>query len=85
MKPLRDVRIRSPRLTQMLAAWRAAAQACAMPKVRSPMRLDQALVARGLAASRAKAQAAIAAGGVRVDGVVVEKAAVLVEAGARSD
>ena len=32
------------------------------------MRLDQALVAAGLAASRARAQALIAAGAVRVDG-----------------
>lgn len=36
-------------------------------------RLDQALVARGLFASRARAQAAIAAGLVSVDGVVADK------------
>lgn len=40
-----------------------------MPKVRA----DLLIVARGLAESRAKAQAAIAAGGVRADGDVVEK------------
>lgn len=37
-------------------------------------RLDQLLVGRGLFESRAKAQAAIAAGRVRVDGAVVRKA-----------
>ncbi|MGE0044452.1 MAG: TlyA family RNA methyltransferase [Hyphomonadaceae bacterium] len=37
------------------------------------MRVDQLLVARGLAESRAKAQAAIEAGGVTLDGVRVEK------------
>lgn len=43
------------------------------------LRADQALVARGLAESRAKAQAAIAAGGVYADGVLVRKAADLVD------
>ena len=37
------------------------------------LRLDQALVTRGLVESRAQAQAAIAAGGVTVDGVQVTK------------
>lgn len=46
------------------------------------MRLDQALVAAGLAASRARAQALIAAGAVRVDGIVVGKAAAQVAGGA---
>jgi 23S rRNA (cytidine1920-2'-O)/16S rRNA (cytidine1409-2'-O)-methyltransferase len=41
-------------------------------------RADQVLVARGVAETRAKAQAAIAAGGVRADGVVVRKAADLI-------
>src|SRR5580704_2351372 len=38
------------------------------------LRLDQLLVARGLAPSRAKAQAMILAGEVRVGGAVVDKA-----------
>jgi 23S rRNA (cytidine1920-2'-O)/16S rRNA (cytidine1409-2'-O)-methyltransferase len=42
------------------------------------MRADQLLVKRGLFESRARAQAAIAAGLVRVDGVVVRKPAVLI-------
>jgi 23S rRNA (cytidine1920-2'-O)/16S rRNA (cytidine1409-2'-O)-methyltransferase len=41
-------------------------------------RLDQALVARGLAPSRARAQMLIAAGAVELDGVRVEKAAMRV-------
>lgn len=41
-------------------------------------RLDKLLVQRGLSESRARAQAAIEAGSVRVDGVVVEKPASLV-------
>jgi 23S rRNA (cytidine1920-2'-O)/16S rRNA (cytidine1409-2'-O)-methyltransferase len=41
-------------------------------------RLDQALVARGLFASRARAQAAIAAGLVSVDGIVADKPGMLV-------
>jgi 23S rRNA (cytidine1920-2'-O)/16S rRNA (cytidine1409-2'-O)-methyltransferase len=43
-------------------------------------RLDQALVARGLADSRAKAQALIMAGAVRLDGEVVTKAGARVSA-----
>jgi 23S rRNA (cytidine1920-2'-O)/16S rRNA (cytidine1409-2'-O)-methyltransferase len=46
------------------------------------MRLDQALVAAGLAASRARAQALIAAGAVRVDGTVASRPAARVAAGA---
>jgi 23S rRNA (cytidine1920-2'-O)/16S rRNA (cytidine1409-2'-O)-methyltransferase len=42
------------------------------------VRADLLLVARGLAESRAKAQAAIAAGGVRADGAIVEKASDLI-------
>lgn len=42
------------------------------------MRADLLLVAKGLAESRAKAQAAIEAGGVSADGVVVKKASELV-------
>ena len=45
-------------------------------------RLDLALVARGLFESRAKARAAIEAGGVRVDGAVVRRPAASVEADA---
>ena len=45
------------------------------PLVDTPQRLDVALVARGLARSRAQAQAMIAGGGVRVDGVVARRAA----------
>jgi 23S rRNA (cytidine1920-2'-O)/16S rRNA (cytidine1409-2'-O)-methyltransferase len=41
-------------------------------------RLDKLLVQRGLCESRARAQAAIEAGSVRVDGVLVDKAASLV-------
>jgi 23S rRNA (cytidine1920-2'-O)/16S rRNA (cytidine1409-2'-O)-methyltransferase len=43
-------------------------------------RLDLELVARGLARSRARAQELISAGGVRVDGVVVRRAATRVGA-----
>ena len=43
------------------------------------VRADLLLVARGLAESRAKAQAAIAAGGVTADGRGVEKASELLE------
>lgn len=46
-------------------------------------RLDQHLVATGLAESRARAQALIAAGAVTVDGVVARKAARQVGPGAR--
>lgn len=42
------------------------------------MRADQLLVAKGLAESRAKAQAAIEAGGVTADGALVRKASELV-------
>ncbi len=48
-------------------------------------RLDLLLVERGLAESRAKAQALIMAGEVRVDGEVAFKPAAPVEAGARLD
>ncbi len=47
------------------------------------MRLDQALVAAGLAPSRARAQALIAAGAVRVDGREAGRAAAQVADGAR--
>jgi 23S rRNA (cytidine1920-2'-O)/16S rRNA (cytidine1409-2'-O)-methyltransferase len=47
------------------------------------MRLDLLLVERGLAESRAKAQALVMAGQVRVDGQVAIKPATAVEAGAR--
>jgi 23S rRNA (cytidine1920-2'-O)/16S rRNA (cytidine1409-2'-O)-methyltransferase len=46
------------------------------------IRLDNALVSRGLADTRARAQALILAGRVRVDGVPVTKAGTLVPAGA---
>ena len=46
-------------------------------------RLDQLLVTRGLADTRAKAQALILAGRVRVDGQVVAKAGTLIAAAAR--
>lgn len=46
------------------------------------MRADQLLVARGLAESRAKAQAAIEAGGVTADGALVRKASALIAEGA---
>ena len=46
------------------------------------MRADQLLVSRGLFESRARAQAAIAAGGVAADGVAVKKAAQLIPVGA---
>lgn len=46
------------------------------------VRADLLLVSRGLVESRAKARAAIEAGGVRADGALVEKAADLVEEGA---
>jgi 23S rRNA (cytidine1920-2'-O)/16S rRNA (cytidine1409-2'-O)-methyltransferase len=46
------------------------------------VRVDQLLVARGLADSRARAQAAIEAGGVRVGGMVVAKPAQAVDADA---
>ncbi len=52
-----------------------------MPKTR----LDLLLVERGLAESRAKAQAVIMAGQVRVDGQLVGKPATLVAPGARLD
>jgi 23S rRNA (cytidine1920-2'-O)/16S rRNA (cytidine1409-2'-O)-methyltransferase len=45
-------------------------------------RLDLALVAAGLAASRARAQALIAAGAVRIDGRVAAKASERVPEGA---
>jgi 23S rRNA (cytidine1920-2'-O)/16S rRNA (cytidine1409-2'-O)-methyltransferase len=45
-------------------------------------RADLLIVARGLAESRAKAQAAIAAGGVSADGAPVRKASDLIEQGA---
>ncbi len=48
----------------------------------SRVRADLLLVARGLAESRAKARAAIEAGGVRADGVVVAKASDLLAGGA---
>jgi 23S rRNA (cytidine1920-2'-O)/16S rRNA (cytidine1409-2'-O)-methyltransferase len=48
-----------------------------------PRRLDQALVASGLAPSRARAQALIASGAVRVDGRVAARAAAPVADGAR--
>lgn len=48
----------------------------------SRIRADLLLVARGLAESRAKARAAIEAGGVRADGVVVTGASDLVDEGA---
>jgi 23S rRNA (cytidine1920-2'-O)/16S rRNA (cytidine1409-2'-O)-methyltransferase len=48
-----------------------------------PRRLDQALVAAGLAPSRARAQALIASGAVRVDGRVAARAAAPVADGAR--
>ncbi len=44
----------------------------------SRMRADSLLVARGLAESRAKARAAIEAGGVRADGALVSKASELI-------
>ena len=44
----------------------------------SRMRADLLLVARGLAESRAKARAAIEAGGLRADGALVEKASALI-------
>lgn len=47
-----------------------------------PVRLDQLLVVRGLFESRAQAQAAIAAGGVTVDGAVADKPSRLVAEGA---
>ena len=49
------------------------------------MRLDLLLVERGLAESRAKAQALIMAGEVRVEGEVALKPAASVEAAARVD
>jgi 23S rRNA (cytidine1920-2'-O)/16S rRNA (cytidine1409-2'-O)-methyltransferase len=52
----------------------------AMPSRSSPrQRLDVALVARGLAESRARAQALVLAGDVRVDGAVVTKPGQLVD------
>jgi 23S rRNA (cytidine1920-2'-O)/16S rRNA (cytidine1409-2'-O)-methyltransferase len=48
-------------------------------------RLDNLLVSRGLADTRAKAQALILAGRVRVDGQVVDKAGTLVPEGAPID
>jgi 23S rRNA (cytidine1920-2'-O)/16S rRNA (cytidine1409-2'-O)-methyltransferase len=52
---------------------------CAMPR----MRADLLLVARGMAESRAKAQAAIAAGGMRADGALVAKASERIETSAQ--
>ena len=49
------------------------------------LRADRLLVARGLFDSRAKAQAAIAAGLVGADGVIVAKASQVVDTGARID
>jgi 23S rRNA (cytidine1920-2'-O)/16S rRNA (cytidine1409-2'-O)-methyltransferase len=49
------------------------------------MRADLLLVARGLAESRAKARAAIEAGGVRADGALVAKPADLIEESAALD
>lgn len=49
------------------------------------IRADLLLVARGLVESRAKARAAIEAGGVRADGVVVEKASDLIDEHAALD
>ena len=46
-------------------------------------RLDQILISRSLFESRAKARAAIEAGGVRVNGVVVDKPSALVDGQAR--
>jgi 23S rRNA (cytidine1920-2'-O)/16S rRNA (cytidine1409-2'-O)-methyltransferase len=51
-------------------------------KSMSRMRADQLLVARGLAESRAKARAAIEAGGVTANGTVVRTAAQMLEEGA---
>ena len=47
----------------------------------STERLDRALVSRGLASSRSRAQSMILAGSVRVDGAVVRRPAVSVAAG----
>ncbi len=49
----------------------------------SKLRADALLVARGLAESRAKARAAIEAGGVSADGRVVAKASVLLDEAAK--
>ena len=46
------------------------------------LRLDQAMVARGLAESRARAQALIAAGAVTVDGAAAARASARVGPGA---
>ena len=51
----------------------------------SKQRIDQLLVARGLFESRARAQAAIAAGLVRVDGATARKASEAVNADAQID
>lgn len=51
----------------------------------SRMRADVLLVARGLVESRAKARAAIEAGGVLADGAIVEKASDLIDAAAALD
>ncbi|MEE3099312.1 MAG: TlyA family RNA methyltransferase [Pseudomonadota bacterium] len=48
----------------------------------APQRLDQALVARGLAPSRARAQALIAAGAVEVDGAPAARASAKIAPGA---
>lgn len=48
-----------------------------------PDRLDRLLLTRGLARSRSQAQAMVAAGDVRVDGLVVTKPSALVAEGAR--
>ena len=49
------------------------------------MRADLLLVARGLAESRAKARAAIEAGGVRANGAAVTKASELIDESAVLD
>lgn len=51
------------------------------PRARVRERLDQALVARGLAESREKAARLILAGSVQVDGSLVDKAGALVDPG----
>ena len=52
------------------------------PRSPEPFRLDQSLLARGLARSRSQARALILAGEVRVDGVVVTKPSAAVRPGA---
>jgi ribosomal 50S subunit-recycling heat shock protein len=60
----------------MVAVWQVVAVASA-----SPLRLDAALVARGLCASRTLAKNAILAGHVSVDGSTVTKASHTIEEG----